>query len=105
MSRQTVKETAPNFNDCVHEFDNSEYRQFLWHSDSVIGLCIYKSTGAGCWDDNDYYTHRFFRHNLKKEDPFVPTSDLRMTIATHPFKDHSSMTKQHLRYVELASTP
>ena len=104
MSRQTVMETAPRLNECVHEFDNSKYREFLWHSDSVIGLCIYKSTGAGCWDDNDYYKHRIFRHNLKKEDPFIPTADLAETIATHPFKDHVSMTKQHSRYVKLAST-
>jgi len=105
MSRKTVQDTAPNFKDCVRELDNSKYREFLWHSDSVIGLCIYKSTGVGCWDDNDYHTHRFFRHNLEKEDPFIPTPDLRETIATHPFKNYVSMTKQHLRYVELASTP
>jgi len=104
MSRQTVRVVAPNFEDCVHKLDNSKYREFLWHSDSAIGLCIYKSTGAGCWDDNDYHTHRFFRHNLKKEDPFIPSFDLRETIATHPFKDYVSMTKQHLRYVELSST-
>ena len=104
MSRQIVKDTATNFKDCVREFDNSKYREFLWHSDSVIGLCIYKSTGAGCWDDNDYHKHRLFRHNQKKEDPFIASSNLRETIATHPFKDDASMTKQHLRYVELASS-
>eukprot|EP00535_Pseudo-nitzschia_heimii_P009643 CAMPEP_0197191986 /NCGR_PEP_ID=MMETSP1423-20130617/24345_1 /TAXON_ID=476441 /ORGANISM="Pseudo-nitzschia heimii, Strain UNC1101" /LENGTH=732 /DNA_ID=CAMNT_0042644787 /DNA_START=264 /DNA_END=2462 /DNA_ORIENTATION=- len=103
MSRQIVKKTAPNLKNCVAEFDKSRYREFLWHSDSVIGLCIYKSTGAGCWDDSDYYTHRYFRHNLKKEDPFIASSDLENVIATHPFKDYVSMEKQHMRYVELAS--
>mmetsp|Transcript_15235 Transcript_15235/g.35111 ORF Transcript_15235/g.35111 Transcript_15235/m.35111 type:complete len:813 (+) Transcript_15235:81-2519(+) len=104
MSREMVKATAPRFNECVREFDNSDYREYLWHSDSVIGICIFKVTGAGCWDDKDYYTHRFFRHNLNKEDPFIETDHLGETIATHPFKEYSSMAKQHSRYIELAST-
>ena len=103
MSRETVKDTAPRFNDCVGEFENSAYREFVWHSDSAIGLCIYKSTGAGCWDDNDYHKHRIFRHNLKKETVFPPSSALRETIASHPFKDNASMTKQHSRYLEALS--
>jgi len=102
MSRQTVKDTAPHFKECVNEFDNSKYREFLWHSDTAIGICIYKHTGVGCWDDKDYYKHRNFRHNHKKEDPFIPSSQLGKTIATHPFKDYISMNKQHLRYVKLS---
>ncbi|MGK3747656.1 MAG: hypothetical protein ACI90V_014520 [Bacillariaceae sp.] len=103
MSRQTVKETR--FKKCVDEFDKSKYREFLWHSDTVIGICIYKFTGASCWDDSDYETHRIFRHNLNKEDPFIPTAKLVQTVATHPFKDSVSMMKQHSRYVDLASSP
>jgi len=104
MSRQIVKAAAPRFQECINEFDSSKYREYLWHSDSVIGICIFKATGAGCWDDdNDYYSHRFFRHNLKNEDPFISKSHLGETIAAHPFKDHSSMTKQHSRYIELTS--
>ncbi len=102
MSKQIVMDTAPNFKACVSEFDNSPYREFVWHSDSVIGLCIYKHTGAGCWDDDDYHKHRIFRHNLKKETVFPPTSALKETIASHPFKSLASMTMQHSRYLELA---
>mmetsp|Transcript_18236 Transcript_18236/g.45313 ORF Transcript_18236/g.45313 Transcript_18236/m.45313 type:complete len:794 (-) Transcript_18236:60-2441(-) len=102
MSRQIVEDTAPHFKDCVQEFDTSDYREFLWHSDSAIGLCIYKHTGAGCWDDDDYHKHRIFRHNLKKETVFPRTSALKETIASHPFKSHASMTMQHSRYLELA---
>ena len=104
MSRQIVKDTAPRFQDCVREFDKSEYREFLWHSDSAIGICIYNSTGAGCWDDHDYEKHRIFRHNLKNEAVFPPSSALRETIASHPFKDHASMAKQHSRYLEILSS-
>ena len=104
MSGQIVKDTAPKFKDCVRAISSSKYREALWHSDSVIGLCIYNATGSGCWDDDDYHTHRIFRHNLKNEDLFVPTSKLRETIASHPFKDHVSMRKQHSRYAELSST-
>ncbi|KAL3909827.1 MAG: hypothetical protein SGILL_007930, partial [Bacillariaceae sp.] len=102
MSRKTVKDTASHMQECVAIADKSDYRQYLWHSDSVIGLCIYNHTGAGCWDDKDYYQNRIFRHNLNKEDPFLTTSQLSKTIACHPFKDQASLNKQHMRYVQIA---
>lgn len=102
MSRQTLKDTAPNMMDCVRNADESEYRHYVWHSDSVIGICIYNSTGAGCWDGSEYEKNRVFRHNLKNEDPFPKkSSELQKVIATHPFKDEASMKKQHSRYMEL----
>jgi hypothetical protein len=104
MSRQTVRETAPHLKACVQMADESEYRKYFWHSDSVIGWCIYNSTGAGCWDDDDYARNRIFRHNLHNEDPFIKTSDLSRTIATHPFKDNDAMMKQHARYIKLTSS-
>jgi hypothetical protein len=103
MSRSTVGKTAPRLNDCVRIADESENRKYLWHSDSVIGLCIYNSTGAGCWDDYDYKKHRIFRHNLYNEDPFLKDSELPKTIAIHPFKSEGSMMKQHNRYAEPAT--
>jgi hypothetical protein len=103
MSRKTVKETAPNLKQCVRDADTSEYRQFLWHSDSVIGLCIYKNTGAGCWDEGDYFQNRIFRHNLHNDDPFLKKSQLPKTVACHPFKDQESMTRHHMRYVQIAA--
>jgi Fringe-like len=104
MSRKTVQDTAPHFKECVRFADSSEHKKYLWHSDSVIGLCIYNSTGAGCWDDRDYSRHRIFRHNLKKEDPFLENYELPQVIATHPFKDEESMMKQHMRYVHISSS-
>jgi Fringe-like len=101
MSRQTVSDTAPHMMDCVRTVDKSNYREFVWHSDSVIGICIYNSTGAGCWDDHDYEKNRIFRHNLKKKVPFPRMSDLPKVVATHPFKDAASMEKQHSRYLHL----
>jgi hypothetical protein len=104
MSRTTLQQTAPRFKECVRYADVSKDKKYLWHSDSVIGLCIYNSTGAGCWDDHDYYRHRIFRHNLHKEDPFPSdTTELLQIIATHPFKDEESMMKQHVRYIHLTS--
>ncbi|KAG7367926.1 chondroitin N-acetylgalactosaminyltransferase [Nitzschia inconspicua] len=104
MSRKTVKQTASHFKDCVHFAEDSKYKKYLWHSDTVIGLCIYNSTGAGCWDDRDVNRHRIFLHNHKHEDPFPETEELSRVIATHPFKDEESMVKQHKRYVLLSST-
>lgn len=104
MTRRTVQDTAPRLSECVRLADASEYRDYLWHSDSVIGLCIYNATGAGCWDDKDYRKHRIFRHNLRKVAVFPESSELSRTIASHPFKDEESMMKQHMRYVEITAT-
>jgi hypothetical protein len=100
MSRPTVRKTSPHLKDCVRVADESEYRKYVWHSDTVIGLCIYNATGAGCWDDKDYDSHRVFRHNLRNEDPFLKDSDLLKAVAAHPFKDEESMTRQHDRYLQ-----
>ncbi|KAG7367927.1 chondroitin N-acetylgalactosaminyltransferase [Nitzschia inconspicua] len=103
MSRKTVKQTASHFKDCVRNAENSEYKKYLWHSDTLIGLCIYNNTGAGCWDDRDYDQNRIFRHNYKHEDSFPELEELSRVITTHPFKDEESMVKQHMRHILLAS--
>jgi hypothetical protein len=103
LSRKTLQQTAPRFKECVRSADESEYREYLWHSDTVIGVCVYNSTGVGCWDDSDYFRRESFRHNLKKEDPFPNDAELSQTIATHPFKTEESMMKQHVRYLNLTS--
>ncbi|KAG7345409.1 chondroitin N-acetylgalactosaminyltransferase [Nitzschia inconspicua] len=97
MSRKTVKQTVSHFKDCINFAEDSEYKNFLWHSDTVIGFCIHNSTGAGCWDDSDY--DRIFQHNLNYEDPFPKTDELSRVIMVHPFKDEESMMKHHMRYL------
>lgn len=101
FSRPTLKRAALGMDECVQEADKSPYREYLWHSDVVIGMCIQKQTGAGCWTDNDYEKKRIFRHNHRHEQPFVLDSKLEWMVAMHPFKDEASLMKQHQRYLDM----
>ncbi len=100
FSRPTLKRTAIGMDDCVKEADASPYREYLWHSDVVIGKCFQKQTGTGCWSDKDYDTKRVFRQNHNKEVPFISDSKLEWMVSMHPFKDEVSMLKQHQRYLD-----
>lgn len=101
FSRPTLQRAAIGMDACVQEADESKYRGFLWHSDVVIGMCIQKQTGAGCWTDSDYKQNRVFRHNHNSEDPFIADSKLDTMVAMHPFKTETSMVKHHQRYQAL----
>jgi hypothetical protein len=98
MSRATLRETAPILPQCVYDTEVSQYKEQLWHSDVVIGMCIYNATGAGCWDDHgdDYYNEYAF---VNRYDPGVfatlNKSNYRQTITIHPLKDEDSMQLQH----------
>ena len=101
FSRPTLKRTALGMEECVHQADVSPYREYLWHSDVVIGMCVQKQTGTGCWSDGDYEKKRVFRNNYGKEDPFIKDSKLEWMIAMHPFKDRDSMMNTHKRYLDM----
>jgi hypothetical protein len=101
FSRATLKRTAPGMDDCVQNADSSPFRQYLWHSDTVIGMCIQKQTDAGCWSDEDYNKNRVFRNNYRHEDPFVEDEKLPIMVSMHPFKDESAMQKHHDRFMKL----
>lgn len=100
MSRPTLKRTAIGMDDCVKNADTSPYREYLWHSDVVIGMCIEQQTSAGCWSDTDYEKKRIFRNNHKKEENFIPDTKLEWMVSMHPFKEEESMVKQHQRYID-----
>jgi hypothetical protein len=100
LSRDALRQTAAGMDDCVSNADTSEYREYLWHSDVVIGMCVHKQTGAGCWNDADYDKYRVFRHNLKAEDNFIEDQKLPTMVSMHPFKDDKSMLQLHTRYVD-----
>ena len=103
LSRSSLQETAAGMSSCVANAEASEYKDYLWHSDVVIGICVEQQTGQGCWSDGDadYNKHRIFRNNFDNEYPFLKDTELVDTIASHPFKDVSSMLKQHTRYIKL----
>lgn len=101
LSRQTLKRVALGMEECVQSADVSPYRQYLWHSDVVIGFCIQKQTEAGCWSDDDYDKKRIFLHNHKGDDPFVPDKRLEWVVSVHPFKDPAVMERHHQRYLAL----
>lgn len=103
FSRPTLKRAAVGMDECVQEADISPYREYLWHSDVVIGMCVQKQTGTGCWSDDDYDKKRVFRNNFKNEEPFIKDAKLEWMVAMHPFKEEASMLKQHQRYIDMKS--
>lgn len=109
FSRPTLKRTAAGMDECVQNTDISPYRDYLWHSDVVIGMCVEKQTGTGCWSDGDYEKKRIFRNNFHHEEHFIPDSKLEWMIGVHPFKEEASMREHHQRYIDMklitAQTP
>ena len=104
FSRPLLAKTASGMDQCVREADTSKYRSYLWHSDVVIGLCAYKMTKAGCWDEPDHYKNPIFRHNANNVDPFLSDSELPRIVSMHPFKDENSMMNVHNRVMATANT-
>jgi Fringe-like len=100
FSRPTLKRTAQGMDACVKQADTSPYREYLWHSDVVIGLCAEQQTGAGCWNDDDYDKKRVFRNNYKKQYPYMQDSKLSWLVSMHPFKDEALMMSHHKRYLD-----
>jgi hypothetical protein len=104
MSRAILREIALGIDDCVRSANSTSIRtrQHVWHSDVVIGMCAYKLTGVGCYEDEDYYLRRPFRQNYNtSNEDFVGDTDLAHVVSMHPFKESDSLMRQHQRYSKL----
>jgi hypothetical protein len=48
MSRKALRQTSSDMDDCVSNVDyTSEYREYLWHSDIVIGTNVRTQADLG----------------------------------------------------------
>jgi hypothetical protein len=57
MTKAAMLSVMPHLFGCVDYFDRHTYRDYLWHSDTVISKCFHRWTGLECWDkgvDNVY---------------------------------------------------
>ena len=100
MSRQTLDDTVQGIDKCVHRASVSPYKNYLWHSDVVIGMCVTSQTGIGCYDDADYGKNRVFLNNYHGPENFVKDGDLKNVVTMHPFKKEGEMVRQHCRFEE-----
>jgi chondroitin sulfate synthase len=92
LSRSTLQETARGIDSCVEHAESSPMRHSLWHSDVVIGICVYRKMGIGCWDGDDYYSQKQkFTHNFKGLENYVADADLVEAVSMHPFKEPGGM--------------
>lgn len=98
LSRQTLDETVEGIDECVQRASSSPYKEFLWHSDVVIGMCVTHQTGIGCYDDASYGKNRVFLNNYRGPENFVKDGDLENVVTMHPFKKEGQMTRQHGRF-------
>jgi hypothetical protein len=102
LSRSTLQETARGIDACVEHAELSPMTDRLWHSDVVIGMCVYRKTGIGCWDGDDHYSQKQkFTHNFKGLENYIADADLVEAVSMHPFKEPGSMLLLHQRYANL----
>lgn len=102
LTQALLQKLVPVLDDCVVESDRSEWRQSIWHSDTVVGLCILKHTGVGCWDKAEK-EDKFFRRRFKN---LYTDSDMTAILGAtkeeisghvtiHPFKEEQEMKMFH----------
>jgi hypothetical protein len=94
-SRPTLNALALKIDYCVKE---ANLTKVPLYDDMLIGVCVHRYTGMGCWDGKDYYW-RTFAQNYNGVEDFVNGTDLLKTITLHPFKEQGSMVRQHLQFV------
>ena len=110
FSRPTLLATAPNIPQCIEEAEKSHLRQFLWHSDVVVGYCTHKTTQLGCWEaassNSDFTPYSIkdgpFRQNYKNVSAAEFPTDMELigTVSVHPFKAKEGMIMLHQRFEE-----
>jgi hypothetical protein len=104
LSHSALHASASSFGTCVAEFDVSPGREKIWHSDTVIGMCVYQKTQVGCWDDrppkSDKRVKHLFRHFYDPSDfqDIIQKHDRKealLSISMHPLKKAADMAAVH----------
>ena len=104
LSRAVLVKIGPGIRACARaQQDRSDSS---WHSDVIIGHCIYKQVGIGCWDREGtqamryHFNNHFFQRYLNKSIDF-PTGDaLAKIITAHPLKQSTLVREMFRRQVE-----
>ena len=104
MSRTALARLATELDSCVADADALRplsIRGQVWHSDTVIGLCLQRERvgGLGCWWPEGKYegVRRFTQNYNKSVKNFVAEGDLAGTVSMHPLKAHTDMVDQFAR--------
>jgi hypothetical protein len=50
MTKAALLSVMPHLHTCGDFYDKHTYRDFLWHSDTVISKCFFQWSGLECWD-------------------------------------------------------
>jgi len=111
FSSMALAMVAPNFDSCVEEADSSDAREFIWHSDVVIGKCVTTWTRLGCWEGKDVsagepsmpkYERQFFMQTYNYTTfgwPVWPT----YFVTAHPMKTYTLMLSAQIAHEKLTS--
>ena len=104
VSRTALARLATELDACVADADGLRpvsVRDHLWHSDTVIGMCLQRKRvgGLGCWSPEGKYggTRLFTQNYDKRVKDFVAEGDLAGTVSMHPLKAHQDMVDQYAR--------
>ena len=107
LSAVALAMVAPKFESCVKEADASMERQFVFHSDVVIGKCVTQHCRIGCWEGRDIpagqpslpeYMKTLFTHFGEKDPNNMSWPSQFVTV--HPMKTLPHMLSAQISHSE-----
>jgi len=99
LSRPTLKVLTKAIDSCQQTIQATVVGQTRVYDDALIGICIYRETGIGCWDASDYNKDQFYQIFSKE-----PNDDeVLHAVTSHAFKDTKQMLSMNRRYLSLLS--
>jgi hypothetical protein len=98
MSRSTLKALADNIDSCIEQASQTKMTLL---DDVIIGICVHRETGQGCWDKSSYRENTF-AHNYRGDEHFLDDSELTGAVTLHAFKEPGLMLRMHERFQRLS---
>ena len=101
MAKDTFGILVDHINECIDVANKTQTELF---DDVLIGMCIQRRIGAGCWEGNSY-NGGTFAHNYHGSENFPSDPDLWNTVSLHPHKTLGMMNKTHERFKRFGISP
>ena len=103
LSAAAIARVGPTMRSCATRMKRqSDVTPRHWHSDVIIGKCIYESLDIGCWDEpGPLLAHGFLRYNDRyfvqryEGTEFPQAAALARAWTIHPLKDPKVMRKMY----------
>ena len=95
MTKDTLRVLVKQMNECIHE---ARKTMKILYDDVLMGVCLQRHIGLGCWTEDPTYNENTFAHNYASSDSFPNAADLWKTVTLHPHKTPGMMSRTHERF-------